>query len=357
MSSTTAPALITRSELRLALTAGLSAGLMITLGLPDPFYASLAVGAALGGSVGATRLLGTQRLLGTVLGGVIVAIGFTTMATALPMPLAVGVGLGLTRILGGSLGLRSGYKVAGIVVVMGWTVHASSLASWIPERLVATLVGVLAAWWAVRWVWPSRALDGHLELSRRLFRQVAALLRERAELMERGEEQPAGQRIERRNQLLAAMLQLQSKRQDARLELGRDPIGQRLERVWDLQEQWLSSSIGHCRTLLRLPMPPMHSPSLQGLLHAETALLQSMAERIEIWAEHWPEGRWLVGASKSSTSLATDLLTLEQAESAVFEDPAANALLLSGSGGRRAVTCQQLHQAVIDFEEQWQSVP
>ena len=66
--------LITRTDLRLALTAGLSAGFVIMLGLPDPFYAPLAVGAALGGTVGATRLLGTQRVLGTLLGGVIVAI-------------------------------------------------------------------------------------------------------------------------------------------------------------------------------------------------------------------------------------------------------------------------------------------
>ena len=90
-------------------------------------------------------------MLGTVLGGVIVAIGIGTMAQALPMPLGVGVALGLTRLLGGSLGLRSGYKVAGLVVAMGWTVHAGQLASWIPDRLVVTLIGVLAAWWAVRW--------------------------------------------------------------------------------------------------------------------------------------------------------------------------------------------------------------
>ena len=31
--------LITRTDLRMALTAGLSAGFVIMLGLPDPFYA------------------------------------------------------------------------------------------------------------------------------------------------------------------------------------------------------------------------------------------------------------------------------------------------------------------------------
>jgi hypothetical protein len=49
------PPLITRAELRLALTAGLSAGLGITLGLPDPVYGPLAVASVLGGTVGASR--------------------------------------------------------------------------------------------------------------------------------------------------------------------------------------------------------------------------------------------------------------------------------------------------------------
>mgnify|MGYP003330582658 CR=1 FL=1 len=48
------------------------------------------------------------------------------------------------------------------------------------------------------------------------------------------------------------------------------------------------------------------------------------------------------------------LLALEQAETEVFNDPAANAILLSSSGGRRAITCQQLQQAVINLEQQWQ---
>jgi len=269
----------------------------------------------------------------------------------------VGVALGLTRLFGGSLGLRSGYKVAGIVVVMGWTVHAGTLSSWIPDRLVATLIGVLAAWWAVRWIWPSRALDQHFRLSQRLFRQLAELLREQASLNESHQELPAAQRLERRNQLLASTLQLQAERSDARLELGRDPIGQRLERLWDLEEQWLSSTISHYRTLLRLPLPPRHQGCLGALLQAENDLLRAMADRLELWAHHWPEGRWLGSADQSPTGLSSGLAALEQAEAEVFGDPQANALLLGGSGGRRAISCQQLHQALIAFEGQWQAVP
>ena len=351
------PPLLTSGDLRLALTAGLSAGLMVMLGLPDPFYAPMAVGAALGGTVGATKLQGTQRMLGTLLGGAIVAIGVGTMAAAVPMPLAVAASLGVTRLLGGALGLRTGYKVAGLVVAMGWTVHAGQLSSWIPERLLATLVGVLAAWWAVRWLWPSLAVDQHLQLSRQLYRQLAALLRERAALLRQGRDLEAPAKLERRNGLLASALRLQNQRQEARLELVADRIGQRLERIWDLQEQWLSSAISHYRTLLRLPPLTAHSPSLEALQQAECALFEALAERLELWAQRWPEGRGLADGANAPEALEQARLALEQAEAAVFDDPAANAVLLSGSGGRRAITCHQLHDNWLSFERQWQAVP
>ena len=69
------PPLITRADLRMALTAGLSAGLLISLGLPDPIYGPMAVGSVLGGTLGASRTLGIQRMQGTVLGGLIVMVG------------------------------------------------------------------------------------------------------------------------------------------------------------------------------------------------------------------------------------------------------------------------------------------
>ena len=50
-------------------------------------------------------------------------------------------------------------------------------------------------------------------------------------------------------------------------------------------------------------------------------------------------------------------VALEAAEAAVFDDPVANAALLSGSGGRRAITCHQLHDSWLSFERQWQAVP
>lgn len=348
-----APPLITRTDLRMALTAGLSAGFVIMLGLPDAFYAPLAVGAALGGTVGATQLLGTQRVLGTVLGGLIVAIGFNTMSQAMPLPLGVALALGLTRIFGGSLGLRSGYKVAGLVVSMGWTVHHTNLASWIPTRLVVTLIGVLAAWLAVSCLWPSRALTQHQDHSRSLFSAIATLLRERASLLLEERELEASARLQRRNQLLKATLQLQNLRQEARQELGPDRMGERMERLWDLQEQWLSAVIGHYRTMLRLPVVPLTSPGLKALLEAEHALLQNLADQLAGWAQSWPE----LPPPTAKTTPGPDLELLEQAEAAAFQDPLATAVLLSSSGGRRAITCHQMVEATRSFETAWAAVP
>jgi uncharacterized membrane protein YccC len=119
--------LLTRDDLRLALTAGLSAGMGITLGLPDPVYGPLAVAAVLGGTVGASRTLGIQRMLGTLMGGVILLVLYPTLSPILPMPIGVAIALVCTRLFGGSLGLHSGYKVAGLVVsIVGRPIPARS---------------------------------------------------------------------------------------------------------------------------------------------------------------------------------------------------------------------------------------
>ena len=55
--------------------------------------------------------------------------------------------------------------------------------------------------------------------------------------------------------------------------------------------------------------------------------------------------------------LAEEIRALELAEQAVFGDPQANATLMAGSGGRRAVACHQLLQAMQRFEQNWQAVP
>jgi len=351
--------LITRAEVRLALTAGLSAGLAITLGLPDPVYAPLAVAAVLGGTVGASRTLGIQRLLGTLLGGLILVVLYPTLSPILPMPLGVALALASTRLFGGALGLQSGYKVAGLVVGVGWTAHAASITSWVPIRLLLTLFGVLMAWVAIRWFWPSRALDRRQELSVQLYREFAIAFREQAACMREGGDRLGANGQQRQKHLLGLILEQQSQRTAAEVELGSDWLGQRLARLWDRQEQLWSELIASYRTLVRLPpLPPRHG-SLARLLEAKVALLEAVADRLEQWAVAWPT------PSRSQTEAGQsrgDVLQrvgrdLETAEMGLFEDDEASILLLAGSGGRRAVTCQQVLRSIQGFERAWRATP
>ena len=351
------PPLITRAELRLALTAGLSAGLAITLGLPDPVYGPLAVAAVLGGTVGASRTLGTQRMLGTLMGGLILVVLYPTLSPILPMPIGVAIALACTRLFGGFLGLHSGYKVAGLVVAVGWTAHASAITSWVPIRLLLTLLGVLMAMATIRWFWPSRAIDRRQELSVQLFREFAIAFREQAVLLREGDGVRGAGGLERRNHLLGLILEHQNQRVDAAVELGADQIGERLVRLWDRQEQLWSDLISSYRTLLRLPPVPHRQGSLIQLLEAKVAVLEAVADRLELWATSWP------APPRSSTSARDgDVLQrvgrdLETAEIGLFEDAEATAVLMAGSGARRTVACQQVLLAVEGFEKAWRATP
>ena len=354
------PPLITRVELRMALTAGVSGGLLITLGLPDPIYGPLAVGAVLGGTLGASRTQGIQRLQGTVLGGLIVLVGFPTMSQSMPLPIAIAVFLAFTHLLRGTLGLHSGYKVAGLVVAVGWTVHSSEILTWLPARLIDTLIGVLLSWLAVAYFWPSRAIDQRNLLSKKIFASFASSFRDWAGLLGQGLEISAASRRDQRDYLLAQIQGLQSNRVEAIAELESDALGVRLGRLWDLQEQLLSELIGHYRTLLRLPMVPMNSPSLQALLVAEIAALSAAADCLDHWSKVWPEqsGPQGIGPAESPLgAIQAAALGLDRAEAAVFRDPEANRILMLASGGRRAVACQQLLLTAQWFDAAWQAVP
>jgi hypothetical protein len=351
------PPLITRAELRLALTAGLSAGLAITLGLPDPVYGPLAVAAVLGGTVGASRTLGTQRMLGTLMGGLVLVVLYPTLSPILPMPIGVAIALACTRLFGGSLGLHSGYKVAGLVVAVGWTAHASAITSWVPIRLLLTLLGVLMAMATIRWFWPSRAIDLRQELSVQLFREFAIAFREQAVLLREGDGVRGAGGLERRNHLLGLILEHQNQRVDAAVELGADQIGERLVRLWDRQEQLWSDLISSYRTLLRLPPVPHRQGSMIQLLEAKVAVLEAVADRLELWATSWPAPHRSSTPARDGDVLQRVGRDLETAEIGLFEDAEATAVLMAGSGARRTVACQQVLLAVEGFEKAWRATP
>jgi hypothetical protein len=348
--------LIQQTELRLALTAGLSAGLVICLGLPDAMYAPMTVAAALGGTMGSSWTLGVQRIEGTLLGGLIVVVAHGGIGTAMPMPIGIAIALACTRLFGGSLGLRSGYKVAGLVVVMGWTVHGSSLASWLPLRLLVTMIGILLSLLAINCFWPSRALAEHQRLSRLLFNQFASVFIERADQMASGVDMDAQTKRQRRDGLIKNLLELQNQRPAAKVELGTDGAGEHYLRLWDLEEQFFGELIGYYRTLLRLPMVPMEGTSLEAVLTAEVNLLRQSAQLLCAWANHWPEGRPKNTAALGKGQQWPWEEALVQAEQELFKDPASSEIMLQKGRGRRAMLCQQLAAAMGRFEQSWTSL-
>ncbi|MBM5817844.1 MAG: FUSC family protein, partial [Cyanobacteria bacterium K_Offshore_surface_m2_239] len=112
--------MIQRSELRLALTTGLVNGLASLSPLPYGIYAPMAVLAVSGGSYGTSLELGRQRILGSILGMVMLLLGLRGLR-AVPMPLALALILGAMRLL----------VVAGGVA--GWgAASAPSTGEWSP---------------------------------------------------------------------------------------------------------------------------------------------------------------------------------------------------------------------------------
>ena len=344
--------LLTRSDLRLALTAGLSGGLIITLGLPNPIYGPVSVGATLKSTVGASRGMGVQLMLAIVLGGAIIAILYPTLGKAMPVPLGAALAMACARLFSGVWGIHS-YKVAMAVAAVGWTIHGSELNTWIPYRLLVTMISVLLAWLAAETFWPSRALHERLKLSRRLYVGIAHALRELAEHLERGENITVRDRLIRRDELLAILLQTQSLRNEAEQEISSNEQRETLGSLWDLQRGLLYSFIATFRTLLRLQTMPAGFASLTLLLMAEVEGLRALAKRLDFWSQSWPDGSCMRDGSDEQNGLIEALKKLEDAEIAVFADGMASQAMIKIGGGRRAVACHQLLQSAIDFELAW----
>ncbi|QNI88063.1 FUSC family protein [Synechococcus sp. ROS8604] len=132
---------MTRQDLRLAVVTGLSAGLGLLSPIPYGYYSPLTTTAVLASTYGNSLRLGIQRLLGSLM-GVIVLIIFTR-GMELPLPLGLGLALATTRLFGGILGLQVGCKVAGNIIVMEWLVHEQVETVWGPIRLFWTGLGIV----------------------------------------------------------------------------------------------------------------------------------------------------------------------------------------------------------------------
>jgi len=271
-----------RADLRLALTTGLVNGFTSLAGLPFGFYAALAVLAVNSGSYGGSLELGRQRILGSLLGGALLVV-YLPGLQALPMPVGLAIALGSLRLIGGVLGLRVGYKVGGMILVMGWLVHDGQLETWLPLRLFWTVVGILLALLSLRLFWPARALAGCQSRLAELFDLLAIELERRgaaagAAPPREGEAEQAQQRLQ--EILQAVRQQLPALAQ----ELGSFPHRHPAWRLVEALEAGASQLLGANRALAaHPPQPPGAEPLLEGPQQLEAELLAVLAGRLRLW--------------------------------------------------------------------------
>jgi hypothetical protein len=340
--------MITRPELRLALTTGLMNGLASLSPLPFGIYAPMAVLAVSGGTYGTSLELGRQRILGSILGMVMLLLGPRGLQ-AVPMPLALALILGAMRLLGGLLGLRVGYKVGGMIVVMGWLAHDEQLGVWVPLRLFWTLIGILASLLSLRLLWPSGGGAAAREALAELFAGLAAdLEREARALMEgTGDAAPmeaahtARQAdLQRLRRLLPALAN----------ELGDQPLRHPTYHVVESLEEAASRLQGACRSLSALP--PAHQPDADRLADGEAALLAALAERLRLWVARLrvASPRW---PSAPAEAFAPPAAWLELDDH--LHDPALNALPPRELEriAARFTLCRQAWQAIEGAERSW----
>lgn len=274
------PALLTRPEVRLALAAGLSTGFSSMTGIPFGYYAPLSVLAAMGTNYGNTFELGRQRLLGTLLGAVVLVLSFEGLRDV-PLPLGIALALGAQRLLGGLLRLEVGYKVGGLVIVMGWLVHNDQFGQWIPLRLFWSVFGILLSLLSMQLLWPASAvLNG--------WRQWGALLNQLAQAMAQLHAASVVGRDPRATQQQVASLrtQLVALRADlpaVRRELGGGGAGHPVLSMIACLDESCSRLIGLLGGLQRSEHHQL-SDALEPLRAAEASVLAAVAERLQLWS-------------------------------------------------------------------------
>ena len=344
--------MINRNGLRTAFTAGLGNAFASLSGVGDSQYVSLAVLAVSTGTYGGALALGSQRLLGTALGSVLLLIGYEGLR-GLPMPLALALTLGALRLLGGLLKLQVGYKVGGIVIVMGWLVHEGGLAAWIPLRFFWTSFGVLITLLALRLFWPARGLDSSLGQVATLLVQLQSCFRDLAARVDPTRSGPVadpvgiGRYRALRNQLVAIRRQRPALLQ----ELGSLPERHPATLLMANFEATASRLITLVGGLVREP-PSLQDPQLVVQLHrAEAELLQAMAGQLGQWERQIRGRHGLPTPPESGLQLPRSWQQLGQE----LNDPTANSASLERLEriASRLMLCRQAEQAISTAEANW----
>jgi uncharacterized membrane protein YccC len=346
---------INRNALRTALTAGLGNAFASLSGVEFSQYVALAVLAVSSGTYGGALALGRQRLLGTALGSVLLLIGYEGLR-GVPLPLALAITLGALRLLGGLLKLQAGYKVGGMIIVMGWLVHEGGLATWIPIRFFWTSFGVLITLLALRLFWPARGLDSSLDLVAGLLGQLQSCFRD---LAARVDPAMTGQGADPiwigryralRNQLIA----IRQQRPVLLQELGTWPERHPATLLLANFEATASRLITLVGGLVR-ESPTRQDPQLVVQLHqAEADLLESMAGHLGLWERQIRGRRGLPEPPETRLQPPPSWQELGRE----LNDPSANSasLELLERIASRLMLCRQAEQAIRDGEAHWSTI-
>jgi hypothetical protein len=350
---------INRTALRTAITTGLGNAFASLSGVEFSQYVALAVLAVSTGNLGGAIELGRQRLLGTVLGAGLLLVGHGGLQN-LPMPVGLAITLGSLRLLGGLLQLKVGYKVGGMIIVMGWLVHEGNLASWLPIRFFWTAFGVLLTLLSLRLFWPARGLDLCLTAYANLLAQLQESFHHLADALQPEPAAPTGAARARmldqgayrslRNQLLA----MRSLRPALLQELGSIPERHPANLLLNNFDNTASHLITLVGGLQRAKPSPLDSPLVSQLHRAEGEFLRAMADHLEQWERQIRRHKGLPKPPAVTLEVPQSWLEL----SPKLNDPMANSASLERLEriATRLVLCRQAERAIRDGEANWMAI-
>ena len=362
--------MIDRQALRTAVTTGLANAFASLSGIPDSQYAPLAVLSVATGSYGGAFELGRQRLLGTALGAVLLLVGYEGLK-GVPLPVGLALTLGSLRLLGGLLRLQVGYKVGGMIIVMGWLVHEGSLASWLPLRFFWTAFGVLFTLLSLRLFWPARGIDQILAAYAGLLSQLQLALRQLADGLQAGDALqtadggsgtgsasiPSIHFLGLRNQLLAMRRLRPVLLQELGTGAGRHPAALLLASFDDTASRLVTL----VRAMERANPMPQAPWQLQRLHQAEADLLCAIAEQLHQWERLIRRKLQIHPGSQSlpdPPALGWTLPISWQRLNQELNDPAANTAASEWLEriAVRLLLCRQAAQAISDGEARWRAL-